>query len=80
MKTLTGYVLGKDNDKFYSIVRDEELDKSYQIDCEYTIANIKESDIKIEQKFNVLLLENSNMRFEFLNEYLDDDLDDDNIE
>ncbi len=26
---LTGYILGKDATKFYSILRDENLDKSY---------------------------------------------------
>lgn len=77
MKVLTGYVLGKDSTKFYSIVRDEEFDKSYQIDCEYSIANIKDSDIEIEQKFNLILDVNNIMRFEFLDEYLEYDDEED---
>lgn len=51
----TGYVVGIDKTKFYSIIIDTN-NKSYQMDCELKHVNIQ--DIKMEREFIFETIEN----------------------
>ncbi len=74
MKIFTGYVLGVDAKKMYSIILDSDEEKSYQMDCELEYINTDNSEITAERKFNMSVTENGEMSFEFLNEKINENI------
>lgn len=72
MRELMGYVLGKDKYKFYSIIVDN--DKCYQMDAEFDLLDLDESKIVAEQKFKMFIDENDEVKFYFIDEYINQDI------
>ncbi len=69
-KEMDGYILGVDNTKMYAVITDN--DKSYQLDCEYELLGLNKEDIKPERKFKMLVDENDDVTFEFLDSYINE--------
>lgn len=74
MKIFTGYVLGVDSKKMYSIILDSELEKSYQMDCELEYINSDTSEIIPERKFNLTVTLEGEMSFEFLDSKINENI------
>lgn len=74
MKVFSGYVLGVDKKKMYSIILDNDAEKSYQMDCELEYVTEKVEDVQAERKFNLTVTEEGEMSFEFLNERINENI------
>ena len=72
VKELDGYILGVDSSKMYSIIVDNN--KSYQLNCEYDLLGLNKDDIIPERKFKMLIDENDECSFEFLDLYINEGL------
>jgi hypothetical protein len=70
VKEMEGYVLGIDKTKMYAIIIDN--DKSYQLDCEFELLGLNKDDIIPERKFKMLVDENDEVTFEFLDSYINE--------
>lgn len=70
VKEMDGYILGVDNTKMYAVITDK--DKCYQLDCEFELLGLNKDDIIAERKFKMLVDENDDVSFEFLNEYINE--------
>jgi hypothetical protein len=54
----------------YSVITDNE--KSYQLDCEYDLLGLYKEDLIAERKFKMLVDENDEVTFQFLDEYINE--------
>ncbi len=72
VKVLDGVILGLDNKMLYSVITDSE--KSYQMNCDFNLLGLNEDDLKMERKFKMLIDENDDVTFEFLDEYANEGL------
>ena len=72
IKELDGYVLGINSNKMYAVITDNV--KSYQLDCEYELLGLDEKDIIAERKFKMIVDENEEVTFKFLDEYINKDI------
>jgi hypothetical protein len=70
VKEMEGYILGVDNTKMYAVITDN--DKSYQLDCEYELLGLDKENIIPERKFKMLVDENDDVTFEFLDSYINE--------
>ncbi len=69
-----GYVLGIDNTKMYGVVINEKEQKSYRLEVEYDLIGLNKDDIIPERKFNMIDDGNKDVRFEFLDNYINDNI------
>ncbi len=67
---MEGYILGIDTTMMYAIITDD--DKSYQLDCEYELLGLNREDIIPERKFKMIIDENDDVTFEFLEKYINE--------
>jgi hypothetical protein len=74
MKVFSGYVLGVDSKKMYSIILDNEEEKTYQMDCELEFVTEDVEEVQAERKFNLTVTEEGEMSFEFLNEKINENI------
>jgi hypothetical protein len=72
VKEMNGVVLGIDNINMYSIISDDK--KSYQLNAEYDLLGLNKDDIIPERKFKMLIDENDEVEFLFLDEYVNKDI------
>lgn len=72
VKKLEGVIVGVDKTNMYSIITDGE--KSYQLNAEIEVLGLDVNDIIIERKFKMIIDENDEVSFEFLDEYVNKDL------
>lgn len=72
VKEMDGYILGVDNTKMYAIITDG--DKSYQLDCEFDLLGLNKDDIIAERQFKMLVDENDDVTFEFLEKYINENI------
>lgn len=73
-KELLGYVLSRDNTKMYSIIVDEQENKCYQLDAEFELLDINPVDVIAERQFKMLVDENDDVSFVFLDNYINKDI------
>ena len=74
MKIFSGYVLGVDNKKMYSIILDNDEEKSYQMDCELEYVTEDIEEVQAERKFNLTVTLEGEMLFEFLDERINENI------
>ena len=74
MKIFSGYVIGVDKKKMYSIILDNEEEKSYQMDCELEYVTENVDEVQAERKFNLTVTEDGEMMFKFLNERINENI------
>jgi hypothetical protein len=74
MKMFSGYVLGVDNKKMYSIILDNDEEKSYQMDCELEYVTEDITEVQAERKFNLTVTLEGEMSFEFLDERINENI------
>lgn len=72
IKEMDGYVLGINDNKMYAVITDNI--KSYQLDCEYELLGLDEKDIIAERKFKMIVDENEEVTFKFLDEFINKDM------
>ena len=70
VKEMEGYILGRDKKMMFSIIIDG--DKSYQLDCEFDLLGLNVEDIIAERQFKMLIDENDDVTFEFLEKYINE--------
>jgi len=74
MKIFSGYVLGVDSKKMYSIILDNDDEKSYQMDCELEYVTEDIEEVQAERKFNLTVTTEGEMKFEFLDERINENI------
>lgn len=74
MKIFSGYVLGVDSKKMYSIILDNDEEKSYQMDCELEYVTEDIEEVQAERKFNLTVTKEGEMSFEFLDERINENI------